>query len=203
MAISTEEPVHVILVGPPASAKTVFMRCLMRLPYCYFTDGSNTTKAGMLDYIFDNKPKYILIDEIDKMQHRDQAFLLNLMETGIVSETKHQKTGSLKINTWIFATSNNLNTLLPALRSRFLPIKLEPYTYEQFHEISVRLLIQNKIEEDIAKATADGVWYKIKSGNIRDCIRIGRMAKSVEDINFIIYTYLRYGSNGSSELKHN
>jgi hypothetical protein len=23
----------------------------------YFTDGGNSTKAGMLDYIFDNKPK--------------------------------------------------------------------------------------------------------------------------------------------------
>lgn len=74
MAISTEEPVHIILVGPPASAKTVFMRCLMKLPSCYFTDGSNTTKSGMLDYIFDNKPKYIIIDEINKMQYRDQAF---------------------------------------------------------------------------------------------------------------------------------
>jgi holliday junction DNA helicase RuvB len=46
----------------------------------------------MIDYIFENIPKYILIDEIDKMQNTDQAFLLNLMETGIVSETKHQKT---------------------------------------------------------------------------------------------------------------
>jgi Holliday junction DNA helicase RuvB len=114
------------------------------------------------------------------------------MEIGIVSETKHQKTRSLEIKTWIFATSNNMNILIPALRSRFLPIKLEPYTYEQFREITVRLLMQNKIEEDIAMATADGVWYEIKSGNIRDCIRIGRMAKSVEDVKFIIDTYLRY-----------
>jgi Holliday junction DNA helicase RuvB len=35
----------------------------------------------MIDYIFDNKPKYLLIDEIDKMAGKDQTFLLNLMET--------------------------------------------------------------------------------------------------------------------------
>ena len=44
------------------------------MPCSYFIDGSNTTKAGMIDYIFENKPKYMkymLIDEIDKMQYKD------------------------------------------------------------------------------------------------------------------------------------
>jgi hypothetical protein len=35
----------------------MFMKCLMKLQNSYFTDGGNSTKAGMLDYIFDNKPK--------------------------------------------------------------------------------------------------------------------------------------------------
>jgi hypothetical protein len=30
---------------------------------------------------------YLLVDEIDKMTTKDEVFLLNLMETGIVSET--------------------------------------------------------------------------------------------------------------------
>jgi len=198
MAIDAEEPVHILLAGPPASAKTIFMRSLTKLPDSYFTDGSNTTKSGMLGYIFENKPKYILIDEIDKMQYKEQAFLLNLMETGIISETKHQKTRSMDIKTWIFASSNNTHNIIPVLRSRFLPIKLDPYSYQQFYEITVRLLMQNSIDEEIAKATADAVWYKIKSGNIRDCVRIGRMAKSIEDINFIVSTYLKYDDNNNS-----
>ena len=45
MALDSTEPVHILLSGPPASAKTSI-------------DGSNTTKSGMIDYIFDNKPKY-------------------------------------------------------------------------------------------------------------------------------------------------
>ena len=197
MAISADEPVHILLVGPPASAKTVFMRSLMKLPSSYFTDGTNSTKAGMIDYIFEYKPKYILIDEIDKMQNRDQAFLLNLMETGIVSETKYQKSRSMEAKTWIFASSNNSNNLIPALKSRFFTIKLAPYSYEQFCEVTQRLLVLNGIDTKIAKATADAVWYKIRSGNIRDCIRIARMAKSIEDVNFVVNTHLKYSSTST------
>lgn len=72
----------------------------------FFTDGGNSTKAGMLDYIFDNKPKYLLIDEIDKMSSKDQTFLLNLMESGIITETKYEKTRAAEMKTWVFATSN-------------------------------------------------------------------------------------------------
>ena len=81
MAINANDPVHILLIGPPASAKTLFMRTLTQLQNSYFTDGGNSTKAGMIDYIFNNEPKYLLIDEIDKMSTKDQTFLLNLIET--------------------------------------------------------------------------------------------------------------------------
>jgi AAA15 family ATPase/GTPase len=43
------------------------MRTLTQLQNSYFTDGVSSTKAGMIDYIFDNEQKYLLIDEIDKL----------------------------------------------------------------------------------------------------------------------------------------
>jgi holliday junction DNA helicase RuvB len=51
---------------------------------------------------------------------------------------------------------------------------------------------QHKVNEEIAKATAHVVWNKLESRNIRDCVKIGRMAKSIEDINFIVDTLRRY-----------
>ncbi|MGB7953205.1 MAG: hypothetical protein WCF23_04430 [Candidatus Nitrosopolaris sp.] len=42
------------------------------------------------------------------MAPKDQAILLNLMETGIVSETKYGKTRSAQIKTSVFATCNNI-----------------------------------------------------------------------------------------------
>ena len=34
----------------------------------------------MIDYIFNNEPKYLLMDELDKMSAKDQTFVLDLME---------------------------------------------------------------------------------------------------------------------------
>ena len=149
----------------------------------------------MIDYIFENRPKYLLIDEIDKMQNRDQVFLLNLMETGIVSETKHQKTRNMKAKIWVFASGNNSNNLIPALKSRFFIIKLEPYTYQQFSEITEQMLMLNGIGVEIAKTTADAVWNKIRSGNIRDCIRIDSNDKISIRCQFYSNTYLKYGGH--------
>jgi MoxR-like ATPase len=116
----------------------------------------------MLDYIFDNKPHYFLIDELDKMSPtKDQALLLNLMETGIVIETKHRKARAAQMEILVFATSNNPKKIMIPLQSRFFHIKLEPYTYEQFYQITVQLLTQQqKVKEEIAKATADIVWNR-------------------------------------------
>jgi ATP-dependent Lon protease len=72
------------------------------------------------------------------------------METGIVSETKHNKIRSMEIKTSVFATSNNIERVIPPLQSRFFIVTLEPYIYEQFYEITVRLLTtsnQNNVDE--------------------------------------------------------
>jgi MoxR-like ATPase len=127
----------------------------------------------MMDYLFTNKPRYLLIDEIDKTSSKDQAFLLNLMETGIVAETKYGKTRSTQMKTSVFATSNNIKKLSSPLQSRFFIVELEPYTYEQFLEITNRLLSRQKIE-GVANVIADAIWNK--SQDIRNCVRIGKLA---------------------------
>jgi MoxR-like ATPase len=163
----------------------------MKLQDSYFIDCSNATKSGLVDYIFDNKPKYLLLDELDKLSRKDQTFLLNLMETGVVSETKYNKTRTMEIKTSVFATSNNIGKIIPPLQSRFFIIRLESYTYEQFCEITVRLLTtsnQHNVDEEIAKATADAIWNTTQ--NIRDCIRVPEMAKSVEDVNWLVKSFL-------------
>jgi len=67
MALDSDCPVHILLVGPPTSAKTMFLTSLLhRLKNSYFTDGANSTKAGMISFLFENRPRYLLVDEIDK-----------------------------------------------------------------------------------------------------------------------------------------
>ena len=116
--------------------------------------------------------------------------LLTLIETGIVSETKHNKNRTAQMKTSVFATSNNVGDIITPLQSRFFVVELSPYTYEQFYQISVHTLTEkHKVSIYIAKDIADRVWAN--SRNIRDCVRIGKMAKSVDDIQFLVDTFLK------------
>ena len=55
MALKSDSATHILLTGPPASAKTMFLTSLLRhLNNAYFVDGGNTTTAGMIDYLFEN-----------------------------------------------------------------------------------------------------------------------------------------------------
>ena len=192
MAINSIEPIHIILTGPPASAKTIFMRCLLALPNSYFVDGSNMSKPGLIDYIFNNNIKYLLIDEIDKISPKDQTVFLNLMETGIVSETKFNKTRKIETKISIFATCNDLSKIIHPIRSRFLSLILKGYSYKEFHQIVTQLLSKRSINQKIIDEVVYTVWYNIKSKNIRDCIKIAQMAKSVDDILFLVKIYEKY-----------
>ena len=89
----------------------------------------------------------------------------------------------------LFATSNNVEKIITPLQSRFFIVKLQDYTYKQFYGITVRLLTSNhyNVDEEIAKATADAVWKT--SRNIRESIRIAKIAKTVEDVDLLANTF--------------
>ena len=192
MAINSNEPIHIALAGPPASAKTIFMKSLMALPNSYFIDGSNMSKPGLIDYIFNNNVKYLLIDEIDKISQKDQTVFLNLMETGIVSETKYNKTRKMETKINIFATCNDLSKIIHPIRSRFLSLILKGYSYDEFHQIVTNLLSKKNFNQKIIDEIVYAVWYNIKSKNIRDCIKIAQMANSIDDIIFLVNIYDKY-----------
>ena len=78
IAIESEPAVSILLIGPQASAKTMFLTSLMQLKNSYFADGANSTKAAMIDYLFENGTRYLLCDEIDKLGSKDQSFLTKL-----------------------------------------------------------------------------------------------------------------------------
>lgn len=192
LSISSQKPVHILLVGPPASAKTLFMLECMKLERSYFTIGSHSTRSGMLDYLFESRPRYLIVDEIEHMGIKDQTALLSLMETGILSETKFQKTRNTQLKTWVFATSNGTERMLTPLLSRFVTLHFKRYKYENFHEVASHMLVQEGVGSQLASKIANAVWSKMKSKDIRDCLKIGRLAKSEEDVNWIVDTLKTY-----------
>jgi Holliday junction DNA helicase RuvB len=189
-----EEPMHVILDGPPASAKSMFLIQMQRkLENVYFVDCTNASGPGMIEYLFKNDVKYLLLDELEKMSKADQNVLLNVMETGMLTSTKVRKTGSKKMNLSIYATTNNIDAISKPFRSRFTELSLPLYSYDEFCNIAVKLLgTRYEHPKELSLKVADIVWNKIISKDVRDVLAIGRLSKGVDDVDFIATTLQKY-----------
>src|SRR5437588_7504098 len=198
MAIKADRPVHILLVGPPASAKSLFMRALTQLERSYYAVGSSSTKSGISDYLFEYRPRFFIIDEIEKMNNRDQTSLLNLMESGILSELKHNQKRTTQLKTWVYASCNSTEKLLPPLLTRFRDMHFKPYTEEEFVNIAVEILDREEgLERDVATIIAEAVFNRLKSTNIRECIRIARLTRGDIDLSKldrILETFVKYSA---------
>jgi Holliday junction DNA helicase RuvB len=82
------------------------------------------------------------------------------------------------------------------LLTRFTIFHFKPYTKEEFIEIVVNVLDKEEgVDRDIALLIADGVYNRLKSTNIRECVRIARLAKNDStQVNRIIDTFAKYGT---------
>ena len=53
---------------------------------------------------------------------------------------------------------------------------------------------EEDVDRDIALLIADGVYNRLKTSNIRECVRIARLAKNDSaQVNKIIDTFAKYG----------
>jgi hypothetical protein len=65
-ALDAEHNYNLLFIGPPASAKTLFLLGIIESKKGVYFDGSNTTNR-ILDVMEEKRPKIICIDELDKM----------------------------------------------------------------------------------------------------------------------------------------
>ena len=191
MALKAQQPVHILLTGEPGCGKTQFLEDIKGhyKDKAFFTIGAHTTKAGMLDYLFEKRPRFLLIDEIEHMPAKDQAVLLSLMQSQIISETKYRKTRQTQLKCSVFATSNSTKKMLDPLLSRFVIINVKRYSYEEFKYIAMKVLTEREHLED--ETVIDEVWMKNPGyANIRDIIKVARLAHNVYDVKLIVRTIL-------------
>jgi holliday junction DNA helicase RuvB len=193
-SLASKEPVHLLLVGPPGQAKTMFLKCILEKfgeKKAFFTVGGNASKSGMIDALFDMRPKYLLIDEIEHLKPEYQTTLLSLMETGILTQTVHSKVRQVQLKTWVFATSNGTKKLSEPLLSRFRVMYLNEYEFSQFYEISVKKLLADGLDKKAADEIAISVWEQLPNPNIRNCVQIGRLVKNEPYIEMAIADEVR------------
>src|SRR5215204_5744968 len=194
--LDSKENCNILLSGPPASSKTIFLLSIQKeVSNACFIDAANASGPGLVDYLFEHPDTQVIcIDELDKLKKSDQTALLNLLETGILSSTKVRKTRSIRMKgVKVFATSNDVDRLVGPLRSRLLEFELPEYTWENFLEITQKLLRKRYGLEEITSAKiAEVVWSSIHTRDLRDALAIGKLAKSAEDVEFIAMTLQKY-----------
>jgi len=110
-ALDAEDNYNLLFIGPPASAKTLFLVGILICRKGVFFDGTNTTNR-ILDVLEEERPKVICIDELDKMSRQFQNQLLNFLEGGRIKVDQQRKSYDFEIKgAKVFTTSNEINRL--------------------------------------------------------------------------------------------
>lgn len=176
LSLQAPQPVHILLVGPPATAKSIFLMELERLPRSRYALGGTSSKAGIVDYIIEQRPRYLIIDELEKMDIKDYSALLSLMAEGIVTKLKKGMTEKVKVKTWVFGAVNRDDNLPTELKSRFLIRYLPEYSEQDYKKVVEKVLMKREqVAEDIATEIAEKmVAY---SRDVRDAIKVARLHK--------------------------
>ena len=189
-ALDAEDNYNLLFIGPPASAKTLFLLGITEYKKGVYFDGSNTTNR-ILDVLEEKRPKIICIDELDKMPRQFQEKLLNFMESGHIKVDQMRKQYDFKIKgAKVFGACNEITRLSRPLQSRFRRLHLPRYSEEEFLEVSIKVLPKLKIARIIGKA----VWDQ--GGDIRDVISIGKLVRKndrPEEVEQILRYNDQYG----------
>lgn len=169
----SEEDLNIMLVGSPATSKTMFLKAI-RKQYkdALYYDFSNTTGRGFIKLLIEKQKQFgskkevvLLLDEIDKINPpSDTDMLLNLLEENEVHYTKNKIDVHIKMNLKVFATANSKEGFTKHFLSRFFVIDLKEYDRDQFIKIATKianeyLKVKNKDRRDeIAQEIADKMF---------------------------------------------
>jgi Holliday junction DNA helicase RuvB len=185
LALAAPRPVHVLFEGPPGSAKSMFLEELNRLPDARYALGGTTSRAGIVDFLLDARPRFLIVDEIDKMGGADASALLSVMEGGRLSRLKRHADQVSRLHLWVFAAANRSARMSPELLSRFWRIRLKQYTDEEFRAVVVSVLTKREgVDGEMA-------WYIARmvlprSRDPRDAVKVARLGTSKADIDLLV-----------------
>jgi len=175
--LTAEKPVHILLAGPPALAKTLFLWDIERAggERAIWLVGSATSKAGLWDLVAHRQPFVLLIDELDKMNAADTAGLLAMMEGGRLVRVKMGRGLNIEYPIRVVAATNRLDVLSPELRSRFAVRQLHPYSRDDYLTVVKGVLVRR---EHVSIETAEEVARRLdgRTQDVRDAVRVARLA---------------------------
>lgn len=176
-SLMAEKPVHVLLSGPPALAKTLFLWDIERAggELAIWLVGSATSKAGLWDLVAEKQPQVLLIDEMSTMNAADTAALLSIMEGGRLVRAKKGRELDTRVEIRVVAATNRLYGLSPELLSRFAVRKIEAYSRLDYQTVVKGVLVRR---ESVDPALAEEIAQRLdgRSQDVRDSVRVARLA---------------------------
>jgi len=193
-----EKPVHVLLDGPPALAKSLFLWDIERAAVgsVLWLLGSETSKAGLWDKIAESRPRFLLIDEMDKMNGADTAALLSMMEGGRLVRAKVGREMSLTHEVRVVAAANRAHLLSPELRSRFVIRELRPYSREEYITVVKGVLVRR---EGASPELAGQIATRLdgRSQDVRDAVKVARLVSQLGVEKAVRFVLEQRGGEGA------
>jgi len=178
--LNLPKPVHVLLSGPPALAKTLFLWEIERVggDDALWIIGSASSKSDVWDLLAERRPRWLLVDELEKMETRELTGLLSIMEGGRLVRAKTGRRLDEKLTLCVVAAANITRKLAPELLSRFAVKAMKPYDQETFIQVVSNVLVLN---EGVEHSTAKNIAEKLAplTQDVRDAIRVARLAENI------------------------
>ncbi len=185
-----EIQVHHLFYGPPGGGKSEILDEIVSLPGAerVVLSGNQASAAGIRDVLLEKRPRFLIVEEIEKGSKSDREALMTLCGKGYVSKTKgdsHDEEVSL--DTVVFAASNDLEAITPkSLTDRFIKWHFDRYSLEEFREVCRAVLPdQADVSEEVSEAVADAVYEHMNSTQIRDALKVAELAEDAEEAKWI------------------
>jgi len=200
---------HYLLIGPPATAKSLFLMELGDLSGTYPATGSRVSGAGLTDAFFNYQPRMLILDEIDKIPMDATAVLLSVMESGDVLETKYKRHRGLKLELVVFAAGNTDRTISPELLSRFdTKLYFHPYSFEDFVLVCKGYLSRYENTPDaLAEYIGRQTWQQLDK-DVRTARGVARRLRetTTADVDRVVRFLRKYSklpAGGQEVVSHN
>jgi len=157
---------------------TLFLLELSRIPGAKYVTADQITSSGLRDLLMMERPRILLIDELDKVRKAtDVSALLEWMERGTVTKLHSIKFGGYQIvkgKGWVFAAANRIDKIPKELLSRFEIFYFDEYTYDEYVKVATTYISKTyKIPEDIAKVIAEECAARTR--DIRRAINVAKL----------------------------
>ena len=197
---------HVLIVGPPGTAKSEILLWLRDNLGAYFVDSQYTSKVGLAGdargkeitpgALAEADGNVLALDELDKMNPRDQDALLQAMEQGEYKIIKGKKRETFKAEVRVIAACNDINKIRKQLKDRFdFIIELKLPSREERAKQSEKLVdvFFGEIEvPDIAVLKAYLDWIRLHKPKAENIDRIRNVVRSyieITKLNLDEYSY--------------